>query len=518
MQRRAVSVVSRSILPPWGSIRLRLALHTYAPWGVRVMSQTKSRKIPSRKILLLFFASRYSHGYGDCTAYAGTCYNGNLRPLSQRTADNQCGSCSNGYRLSGTTCVRLNGLCPNGRPKPPSQTTRDNECETCYNGYKLLGYSCVDMNGRCQNGYPVAKNQATEDWHCGNCNTGFGLSNRRCTACTLHQYDAPDRLGVRVCTDFAGDCPGGDLKPLTKRRANNECGSCKPGFLLFSSGLAPYCKNFCESGNTVFSRPEVTEVPVLAVSIAGTNTALARSRSRQARAARRQAATRHKEGFIPFSCPVADALATELEGSVSQAIVERADVAASSISHTLCAFPCTVPGEGAITCVAHFNAFEVTPVKASRIRDAVRGAPTLRLAFGGSEYNAPMSTDVYAVKMTTSTTTRTTTSSSSTTSTSTSSSTTNSCNGVQEPVICRHLIPLCSSGAKVATQERGHIDLVEIHCPKACGTCSTTTTSTPTSSSSSTSTHSSTSTTSTASNPLYVAHVSICHHCVCLLH
>ena len=53
-----VRAVSRSISPPWGSIRFRLALRTYAPWGVRVVSQTKSRKIPTRKFLPLFFASR----------------------------------------------------------------------------------------------------------------------------------------------------------------------------------------------------------------------------------------------------------------------------------------------------------------------------------------------------------------------------------------------------------------------------------------------------------------------------
>ena len=48
-------VPSRSISPPWGSIRFRLALRAYAPWGVRVVSQTKSRKIPTRNILPLFF-------------------------------------------------------------------------------------------------------------------------------------------------------------------------------------------------------------------------------------------------------------------------------------------------------------------------------------------------------------------------------------------------------------------------------------------------------------------------------
>ena len=46
----AYTVASRSIPPPWRSIRFRLALRTYAPWGVRVVSQTKSRKIPTPEI------------------------------------------------------------------------------------------------------------------------------------------------------------------------------------------------------------------------------------------------------------------------------------------------------------------------------------------------------------------------------------------------------------------------------------------------------------------------------------
>ena len=46
--------------PPWGSNRFRLAPRTYAAWGciVRVVSQTKSRKIPTQKILPLFPAIR----------------------------------------------------------------------------------------------------------------------------------------------------------------------------------------------------------------------------------------------------------------------------------------------------------------------------------------------------------------------------------------------------------------------------------------------------------------------------
>ena len=41
-----VRVTCRSTSPRWGPNRFRLALRTYAPWGIRVVSVTKSRNIP----------------------------------------------------------------------------------------------------------------------------------------------------------------------------------------------------------------------------------------------------------------------------------------------------------------------------------------------------------------------------------------------------------------------------------------------------------------------------------------
>ena len=51
-----VRVVRRLVLPRWGSIRSRLALGTYAPWGciVRVEELAELKKIPTRKLLPLF--------------------------------------------------------------------------------------------------------------------------------------------------------------------------------------------------------------------------------------------------------------------------------------------------------------------------------------------------------------------------------------------------------------------------------------------------------------------------------
>ena len=53
-----VRVVSRSNPPQWWPIRNRPPICACAPWGVRVDELAKSRKIPTRKYLPLFFVSR----------------------------------------------------------------------------------------------------------------------------------------------------------------------------------------------------------------------------------------------------------------------------------------------------------------------------------------------------------------------------------------------------------------------------------------------------------------------------
>jgi len=65
MAKKLVKVrgASRSIPPPWRSIRFRLAPRTYALRGVRVVSQTKSSKIPTRNI--------YYRSFSCCKARTG---------------------------------------------------------------------------------------------------------------------------------------------------------------------------------------------------------------------------------------------------------------------------------------------------------------------------------------------------------------------------------------------------------------------------------------------------------------
>ena len=59
-----VRTAGRSISPPWRPIRIRRAPRTYAPWGciVRVVSQTKSRKRPTRNVLPPFLFIRPRRG------------------------------------------------------------------------------------------------------------------------------------------------------------------------------------------------------------------------------------------------------------------------------------------------------------------------------------------------------------------------------------------------------------------------------------------------------------------------
>ena len=57
-KRLAARPLQRTSPPQWGSTRFRPLICTYAPWGIRVVSLPKTRKIPTRKISPLFFVRR----------------------------------------------------------------------------------------------------------------------------------------------------------------------------------------------------------------------------------------------------------------------------------------------------------------------------------------------------------------------------------------------------------------------------------------------------------------------------
>ena len=74
----AVHFASRSLPSRWGAIRFRLALRAYTPWGLRRVSLTKSRTIPTHQTVPPFLALRR--------------WEAKLHPLStgQRVSDHSC--------------------------------------------------------------------------------------------------------------------------------------------------------------------------------------------------------------------------------------------------------------------------------------------------------------------------------------------------------------------------------------------------------------------------------------------
>merc|ERR1711871_1568932 len=136
---------------------------------------------------------------------AGSCPNGALVPLRERTQANHCGSCNPGYYLENKQCKPYEGSCANGSLKPQGERTKHNECGTCNTGYKMKlpepyvwekildhnlgGYKGLSRSGQdlYDNGYDRLKIQAGSRVHlfesnsydlrgldntCGSCNCG----------------------------------------------------------------------------------------------------------------------------------------------------------------------------------------------------------------------------------------------------------------------------------------------------------------------------------------------------------
>eukprot|EP00930_Biecheleria_cincta_P065321 TRINITY_DN5108_c0_g1_i1.p1 TRINITY_DN5108_c0_g1~~TRINITY_DN5108_c0_g1_i1.p1 ORF type:complete len:960 (+),score=43.62 TRINITY_DN5108_c0_g1_i1:10-2889(+) len=138
---------------------------------------------------------------GVCDPWRGTCQNGDLLPQNARTYHDQCGSCNAGYRLSGISCqanptptptpiplpmpsptpVQIwAGVCQNGDLLPQSQRTADDQCGSCISGYYLLGVVCDPWRGSCQNGELRPQSARTAHNQCGSCNSPFQLSGTFC--------------------------------------------------------------------------------------------------------------------------------------------------------------------------------------------------------------------------------------------------------------------------------------------------------------------------------------------------
>merc|ERR1719331_624304 len=151
---------------------------------------------------------------GDCSdagAYSGTCANGsllggdNVAVFADRTQDNHCGSCDAGYYLDGTSCTAFAGSCTNGNLIAQASRDQDDHCGSCDAGYYLDGKSCTAFAGSCTNGNLIALTSRDQDDHCGSCDNGYWLNGKSCTA-------------------FAGSCTNGNLIALTSRDQDDHCG------------------------------------------------------------------------------------------------------------------------------------------------------------------------------------------------------------------------------------------------------------------------------------------------------
>ena len=108
-----------------------------------------------------------------CRAYAGECANGELIEQASRTQDNQCGSCDDGYYLSGVACEAYEGTCENGDLVAQALRTADDQCGTCDDGYYLSGTICDEWGGTCANGELRELAQRTDDDQCASCHAGY---------------------------------------------------------------------------------------------------------------------------------------------------------------------------------------------------------------------------------------------------------------------------------------------------------------------------------------------------------
>jgi len=163
--------------------------------------------------------------------YAGTCLHGHLIAEEERTHDDHCGSCEDGYRLRGTHCEAYAGKCKHGRLIAQEDRTQDDHCGSCDHGYYLHHQHCEAYAGSCSHGHLVRQKDRTQDDHCGSCDHGYYLHHKRCQA-----YD--------------GTCKHGHLVPQQDRTQDNHCGRCNHGYYLQHKHCEAY-GGTCKYGHLV---------------------------------------------------------------------------------------------------------------------------------------------------------------------------------------------------------------------------------------------------------------------------
>ena len=104
-------------------------------------------------------ASNNARVDNTCKPWSGECAHGTLKAQSNRTKDNQCGSCDAGFWLDGDTCKSRTTSCDAGFFVHASKNAR-------------VDNTCKPWSGECANGTLKAQSERTADDQCGSCDAG----------------------------------------------------------------------------------------------------------------------------------------------------------------------------------------------------------------------------------------------------------------------------------------------------------------------------------------------------------
>ena len=179
-----------------------------------------------------------------CEPYKGTCANGELKQQSERTKENHCGSCDDGYYLENDACKPFSGTCTNGELKPQAQRKKNNDCGSCKGKFWLDGDACKAWTV-CSGDTPVEKTKPNNarDRACrkrdeSDCKSDQWLNGNQCQnkkkKCSpgFRLVESGKKSADNSCKPFAGTCANGELKPQAQRTKDNDCGSCKGEYFL----------------------------------------------------------------------------------------------------------------------------------------------------------------------------------------------------------------------------------------------------------------------------------------------
>ena len=151
-------------------------------------------------------------------------------PQQERTREDHCGTCSDGFYLEDGDCLPYPGGCVNGEDLEQRERTGGAQCSACAAGFGLSDdATCEALSGACANGTPVEEGARTKPEECAACDAGFYLDDGK-------------------CLPYSGGCPGGYLMPLALRTQHDHCAECRPGFVLeVAAFVDPHLVERCAS-------------------------------------------------------------------------------------------------------------------------------------------------------------------------------------------------------------------------------------------------------------------------------